>query len=287
MEVSRPAAAAPSTMAEPMETSRPAPAAPSSMAEPMEASGPTAATPSLLAEPMPVTTPSALSDGDDGIIADHDREDASALSSSGDEAGPTDALHRTVAATRSSVAATRSSVAATRSSVAATRSSLARLTARVEDIAARAEAQARFARRTATRAETQRRRDLDTRSPARADSQARFATLRRRGPGGTTFFKFRLLTGEWVKVQRTSGTWERARVEEIGTPAGELPFIKFRFSKVTTKVIRAPSWDSHICLNRIWRYDHTNHRFIESPTGLRFVFGKDKYIPGDPLLFSS
>jgi len=75
MEVSRPAAAAPSTMAEPMEISRPAAAAPSSMAEYMEVSGPTAAAPSLLTEPMPVITPSALSDGEDGIIADHDRED--------------------------------------------------------------------------------------------------------------------------------------------------------------------------------------------------------------------
>ena len=77
---------------------------------------------------MPVTTPSAaLSDGDDGTVADHDREDASAFSSLKDEAGPTDALDR---------AAVAWAVA---------------------------------------RAETQRRRDLDTRSPARADSYARFA----------------------------------------------------------------------------------------------------------------
>ncbi|EJK61856.1 hypothetical protein THAOC_17579 [Thalassiosira oceanica] len=212
-------------------------AAPSPMAEPMEVSEPTAAAPSLPAEPMPATTPS-----DDGAIADHDdREDAPDLSSSGDEAGPTDALD--------SDAAFKDRVAAAW---------------------------------TGARAEAQRRRDLNTRFPARADTQARLATraetqtrrdldlfdvrhvtLRRGGPLKGDLSPVSLSIGNWVEVQRTSGTWERARVETIRRPVGELPFIKFCFSDDSTQVIRAPLWDSHICLDRIWYYDSIHKGFVE------------------------
>ncbi|EJK69990.1 hypothetical protein THAOC_08692 [Thalassiosira oceanica] len=53
---------------------------------------------------------------------------------------------------------------------------------------------------------------------------------------------------DWAKVRRTSGAWEHGRVEELGTTAGGVPFIKFRVSKEITKKIPAPSWDSRIRL---------------------------------------
>ncbi|EJK44716.1 hypothetical protein THAOC_36722 [Thalassiosira oceanica] len=51
--------------------------------------------------------------------------------------------------------------------------------------------------------------------------------------------------GDNAKVRRTSGVWKVGHVIDIGTSAGGTPFIKFRFT-ISTKVISAPSWDSHI-----------------------------------------
>ncbi|EJK52953.1 hypothetical protein THAOC_27699, partial [Thalassiosira oceanica] len=51
--------------------------------------------------------------------------------------------------------------------------------------------------------------------------------------------------GDYAKVRRTSGVWKVGRVIDIGTSAGGLPFIKFRFT-ISTKVLSAPYWDSHV-----------------------------------------
>lgn len=54
-----------------------------------------------------------------------------------------------------------------------------------------------------------------------------------------------LSIGDHVEVRRTTGDWKVGRVIDIGTPAGGLPFIKFRFT-LSTKVIYAPHWGSYI-----------------------------------------
>ncbi|EJK57493.1 hypothetical protein THAOC_22455, partial [Thalassiosira oceanica] len=51
--------------------------------------------------------------------------------------------------------------------------------------------------------------------------------------------------GDYAKVRRTSGAWKVGRVIDTGTNAGGRPFIKFLFT-ISTKVIYAPAWDSHI-----------------------------------------